>query len=120
MEYYTSLEEGDTDMEESERRPQESSQAGSSGRTLDGSTIPQPVPSDSSGPPASGRPSTQKKKFATLGDLGASSGGHGHEHSDSDDDDKDPQDFFTGGEKSGLAVQNPDDLKKKIVAKAKR
>lgn len=38
-------------------------------------------------------------------------GGHGHAHGDdSDDDDEhddENQDFFTGGEKSGLAVQNP-------------
>ncbi|KAL3478428.1 P-loop containing nucleoside triphosphate hydrolase protein [Aspergillus californicus] len=54
------------------------------------------------------------KKFATLGDLTAGGG-------DSSDDDQDEtQDFFAGGEKSGLAVQNPDDLKKKIIEKAKK
>lgn len=54
-----------------------------------------------------------KKKFATLGDLSA--GPAGGESSDEED-----QDFFAGGEKSGLAVQNPDDIKKKIIEKAKR
>ncbi|KAL4793399.1 P-loop containing nucleoside triphosphate hydrolase protein [Aspergillus venezuelensis] len=53
------------------------------------------------------------KKFATLGDLTTGAG-------DSSDDDDENQDFFTGGEKSGLAVQNPDDLKKKIIEKARR
>ena len=52
----------------------------------------------------------------TLKDLQAQGGGggHGHAHGDdgdheSDEDYKDDenQDFFAGGEKSGLAVQNP-------------
>jgi UBX domain-containing protein 1 len=30
------------------------------------------------------------------------------------------QDLFAGGEKSGLAVQNPEDLKKRIVTRAKQ
>jgi UBX domain-containing protein 1 len=51
----------------------------------------------------------------TLGDL--SSGGGPH---DSADDDEENQDFFAGGEKSGLAVQNPDDIKQKILEKAMR
>ncbi|KAL2825941.1 P-loop containing nucleoside triphosphate hydrolase protein [Aspergillus cavernicola] len=54
------------------------------------------------------------KKFATLGDLTSGAG------DSSDDEDDESQDFFAGGEKSGLAVQNPDDLKKKIIEKAKR
>ena len=63
--------------------------------------------------------------FATLGDLGGGSGGHSHNHDDDDDDDDDDNDdpkpdLFTGGEKSGLAVQNPDDLKKRILEKARR
>lgn len=51
----------------------------------------------------------------TLKDLQSSGGGggHGHAHDDGDRDsdedfhDDENQDFFTGGEKSGLAVQNP-------------
>lgn len=46
--------------------------------------------------------------MATLGSLG---GGSGHDHSDDDDDDDDDPnrrgDLFAGGEKSGLAVQDP-------------
>ena len=78
---------------------------------------------------ASSNPGRQqpKKKFATLGDLGSSNkgGGHaGHGHSDDDDDDDYQDDenpnLFAGGEKSGLAVKNPDDLKKKLLEKAAR
>ncbi|QKX61229.1 uncharacterized protein TRUGW13939_08376 [Talaromyces rugulosus] len=54
------------------------------------------------------------KKFATLKDLSSGAGGR-----DTGDDDDEKQDFFAGGEKSGLAVQNPDDIKKKILEKAK-
>ena len=51
----------------------------------------------------------------TIQDLQASGGGHGHAHAHDDgdresDEDYEPeenQDFFAGGEKSGLAVQNP-------------
>ena len=73
--------------------------------------------------PSSGSSRPSKKKFATLGDLsgGAASShaGHGHD-SDDDDDDHENQDLFAGGEKSGLAVQNPDDLKRKILERAKK
>lgn len=62
-----------------------------------------------------------KKRFATLGDYAPGSGGAGSGDGDSsEDDDSVNQDFFAGGEKSGLAVQNPDDVKKKIIEKAKR
>ena len=75
-------------------------------------------------PPAS----APKKKFATLGDLrggpGPSHAGHGHDDDDDDDDfepsDDDNQNLYAGGEKSGLAVENPDDLKKKILERAKK
>lgn len=74
-------------------------------------------------PPASSSSSKNppKKKFATLGDLrggtGASHAGHGHDEEDDDDDD---QDLFTGGEKSALAVQNPDEVKRKILERARK
>lgn len=70
-----------------------------------------------------------KKKFATLGDLrgggGPSHAGHGHDDDDDDDGDFEPSDdenqnLYAGGEKSGLAVENPDDLKKKIIERAKK
>lgn len=94
------------------------------GRRLGDAPDPQPTESSSSSQAeassSSRKQATQQKKFATLGDISA--GGHeGHGHADDDsDDDETKQDFFAGGEKSGLAVQNPDDLKKKILEKAKR
>lgn len=82
---------------------------------------PQPIPTTSSMPPPPAQP--PKKKFSTLGDLHGSAGGshagHDHDGDDSDDDD-DNQNLYTGGEKSGLAVSNPDDLKKKIIERAKK
>lgn len=55
------------------------------------------------------------KRFATLSDItsqdnsgGGGGGGDSPVHSGSEDDD---ENLFTGGEKSGLAVQNPDDMK---------
>lgn len=73
--------------------------------------------------PASGSGQPPKKKFATLGDLGggapSSHAGHGHD-SDDDDDGEENQDLFTGGEKSGLAVKNPDEMKRKILQRAKK
>ena len=101
------------------------------GRTLGDSSdaVPQPIPTTSS--MASSNPTRQspKKKFATLGDLASSgrAGGHagrsrGHSDDDDDDDYKDDEnpDLFAGGEKSGLAVQNPDDLKRKLLERAKK
>ncbi|CAK40410.1 hypothetical protein CBS115989_1567 [Aspergillus niger] len=82
----------------------------SAGRSLGGSSSHSP----SITPQPSSRRSAPKKKFATLNDF-ASGGGES-----SEEDDAVNQDFFAGGEKSGLAVQNPDDIKKKIIEKAKR
>lgn len=71
-----------------------------------------------------------KKKFATLGDLqggaGPSRAGPGNDDNDDDDDedfepsDDEKQNLYAGGGKSGLAVKNPDDLKKKILERAKK
>lgn len=73
-------------------------------RTLDGRPAPQAIPTTSS---SSKRP-PKKKGLATLSSIG---GGHGHDHAhdnDDDDDDEDARrDTYAGGEKSGLAVQDP-------------
>ncbi|KAI1452862.1 SEP-domain-containing protein [Annulohypoxylon moriforme] len=71
-------------------------------RTLDGRPAPQAIPTTSS----SSKPPPKKKGLATLSSLG----GHGHDHDDNDDDDDDRdahRDTYAGGEKSGLAVQDP-------------
>ncbi|KAH7396329.1 hypothetical protein BKA66DRAFT_485300 [Pyrenochaeta sp. MPI-SDFR-AT-0127] len=86
------------------------------GRTLGGAYVPPAAASSSSSSqqPSSSRQPAQRG-LRTLKDLQSSGGGggHGHSHDDgdreSDDDfqDDENQDFFAGGEKSGLAVQNP-------------
>lgn len=85
------------------------------GRTLGGAYVPPAASSPSSSQaPAASRQAPQRG-LRTLKDLqaGGGGGGHGHAHDDgdgdSDDDfqDDENQDFFAGGEKSGLAVQNP-------------
>ncbi|RAR03662.1 SEP-domain-containing protein [Stemphylium lycopersici] len=85
------------------------------GRTLGGAHVPSsaaPAAPSSSQPPAGrGQPTQRGVAGArTLRDLQSSGGGGGHAHDDDDDDenpDDENQDFFAGGEKSGLAVQNP-------------
>ena len=82
------------------------------GRTLDGTYVaPAAGSASSSQQPSSSRQPAQRG-MRTIQDLQSSGGGHGHAHDDgdreSDDDYNDEnQDFFAGGEKSGLAVQNP-------------
>lgn len=94
-----------------EESPQNTARGGTLGEAA--------VPSSSAAPESSSSAAraAPKKKFATLGDF-ASPGTAGR--NSSDEDDAVDQDFFAGGEKSGLAVQNPDDLKKKILEKARR
>lgn len=87
-------------------------------RLGDGPSTSQPapaVPSSSSKPKSK---SASRKKFATLGDV---SSAPANDDSDSDHD----QDLYAGGDKSGLAIQNPgqkssEDLKKKILDKARK
>ncbi|THH09956.1 hypothetical protein EW145_g1665 [Phellinidium pouzarii] len=68
---------------------------------------------------AASRPSNSRSsnsagpRVATFRDIGSASSRGGHVPEISDDDDEDEsggegQNFFTGGERSGLAVQNPD------------
>lgn len=77
-------------------------------RTLDGRPAPQSIPAVSSG----SAPPKKKGGIATLGSIqGGGHEGHGHDDDDSDDEDYkpdgEPRDLFAGGEKSGLAVQDP-------------
>ncbi|KAL8830959.1 MAG: hypothetical protein Q9191_001139 [Dirinaria sp. TL-2023a] len=128
-EYYTSLEEAAERPESSVGEPAATDASVSSsqpegGRPVGANSAPQPIPTVSDMPPVPSSSSQQphRKKFATLGDLGAgppSHAGHGHD-SDEDDEDDAKQDLFAGGEKSGLAVQNPDDLKRKILERARK
>jgi len=77
----------------------------------------------SSQPASSSQPINRKPQsgMKTLQDLQKeSSGRHGHGH---DDDDDHGQDMFAGGEKSGLAVenpgQNPRDLMERLLQRAR-
>lgn len=95
-------------MEDDEPVPQPSSSSG-----------PQPAPAAAASSSRANKPPQNSGKLKTLKDLqGGDSAGHG-----SDDSDDENQDFFTGGEKSGLAVQNPDkprDHFKNIINQAKQ
>ncbi|KAF3926675.1 hypothetical protein ABW21_db0202221 [Orbilia brochopaga] len=72
------------------------------GQTLAGGSVGEP--SASSRPSGNAvQPPRKRGGMMTLGDLG-SGGGGGH---DDDDDDEPRQDLFAGGEKSGLAIENP-------------
>jgi UBX domain-containing protein 1 len=99
--------------------PSEALHPGGGRRLGEGPSDPQPIPTTSSA--QSSRPpkrAAAQKKYATLGDFGHDS--HAHDDPNDSDYEDEPQDLFAGGEKSGLAVQNPDDLKKKILEKARK
>ena len=104
--YYASDGEASDDNEEPSTEPTAATYTGP--RTLDGRPAPQYAGASSS---AAKKP-PKRTGLATLSSIGG--GGHGHGHDDDDDDDDDsederrgPRDLFAGGEKSGLAVQDP-------------
>ena len=95
-----------------------------SGQTISGATFS--GPSVASGP-STGKPRQKPKGgLKTLRDLQKDSSSQGQgKNSDEDDDggDDDEQDFYAGGEKSGLAVQNPNtaaDQVNEILNRARR
>lgn len=119
--FYTDEEERKAESRGAEAAPADNSYSGP--RTLDGRPAPEGS-SSSGGRPSTRRTTSQPKKrgIATLGSLGGGSGGgggssHQHQHdnddddsddiSDEDDDDEGRGNLFAGGEKSGLAVQDP-------------
>ncbi|KAI1323686.1 hypothetical protein F5Y16DRAFT_383134 [Xylariaceae sp. FL0255] len=95
-------------------------------RTLDGRPAPQAIPTTSTS--SSKRPQKKKTGLATLSSLGGGDSGHDHDDDDGDDDyddDMQHRDTYAGGEKSGLAVQDPNqrsddprDVVKKIIKEA--
>ena len=123
--YYAAQEDGveedpnDSDYADDDDRAQEPEPEahptyGGGRRLGDGPSDPQPATIASTSQPKSKPKPAPRGGIATLGDYGA----EGRNEDDSDEDEK--QDLFAGGEKSGLAVQNPDDLKKRILEKAQR
>lgn len=129
-------EEGMPDQEDD--RAELSSARPGGGRTLGGDPAPSTAHASSTRSEPSSASSGQKgakKRFATLGDLNreqshSQRGGHGHGHGqghghddEEEEDDEERQDLFAGGEKSGLAVQNPGDPRRQvrdILEKARR
>jgi UBX domain-containing protein 1 len=129
-EYFTAQEEGvgahggaeaDEDQEMEEEPPY------TGPRTLDGRPAPSAIPTSGSSNPA---PPKKRGGIATLGSIAPTDphAGHGHAHDDDDDSDdedfepdEEPRDLFAGGEKSGLAVQDPSQkrLVKDILKKAR-
>ncbi|KAL1593850.1 protein phosphatase regulator [Paraconiothyrium brasiliense] len=97
-----------TNMADDNENQTPAAQQPGGGRTLGGAYVP-PTESSSSSAQQPAAQRQPQRGLRTLGDLQSSGGGgHGHAHDDDDSDDDDEQhDFFTGGEKSGLAVQNP-------------
>lgn len=92
--------ESDDDMTEEQSHP-----APSGGRRLgDASTLSHPAPSATANPASSKKSRDQPKRggVASLRDLQDQEDSHDHD----DDSDKD-QEYFAGGDKSGLAVQDP-------------
>ncbi|KAK4034233.1 UBX domain-containing protein 1 [Parachaetomium inaequale] len=103
-----------TDMDEGEQGPASTAAAApepeyTGPRTLDGRPAPEYAAASSS---SAAKKPQKRTGLATLSSLG---GGHNHDDSeddeDYDDDEEDdrrgPRDLFAGGEKSGLAVQDP-------------
>lgn len=92
-------------------------------RTLDGR--PAPAAGGSSSRSSVAQP--KRRGVATLGSLGGgqSNQDHGHDDDSSDEDDRGRGNLFAGGEKSGLAVQDPSQeggakkLINDIIAKAR-
>jgi len=96
------------------------------GNTLGSSSGQRTLGGDPAAPQASASSSHPSKSnrrpqggMHTLQDLQNASG---HDHDD-EDDEHDPQDLFAGGEKSGLAVQNPgtpQDLMNQLLQRARQ
>ncbi|KAK8187024.1 Cdc48-dependent protein degradation adaptor protein-like protein [Phyllosticta capitalensis] len=75
-------------------------------RTLGGAPAPDPAQASSSSSSSAQRARGGLRTLRDLQNQGGPAQGHGHAHDDDDESGED-QDFFAGGEKSGLAVQNP-------------
>ncbi|OBT68742.1 hypothetical protein VE03_02221 [Pseudogymnoascus sp. 23342-1-I1] len=123
--YYASQEDGAPAADAEGAAPAPAEYTGP--RTLDGRPAPEsrtPTVASSSRPPRR----APRSGIATLGSIASDSAQHGHDDDDSDDpdfhDDEQPRDLFAGGEKSGLAVQDPRrndprNLVDEIIKKAK-
>ncbi|KAI9655501.1 MAG: cytosolic Fe-S cluster assembly factor cfd1 [Trizodia sp. TS-e1964] len=132
-EYYSSLEEeapdGDNtfDGDEGDLRDQPANTPNTGQTLARGGVVQAPA---SYNPPAPGNARSSRaanSRFATIGDLSRRQANTPDGHSPSDDDGDyddegagEPQDFFAGGEKSGLAVQNPNNPRHHVDAILKK
>jgi UBX domain-containing protein 1 len=104
--YFTDMDEGEAGPAPASATEPEPEYTGP--RTLDGRPAPEYAAASSS---STAKKPQKRTGLATLSSIG---GGHGHDDSEDDDDYDDddderrgPRDLFAGGEKSGLAVQDP-------------
>lgn len=108
---YFAANEGNDDRDEAAPQATQDDSTYTGPRTLDGRPAPESASAATSS--LSKKPGSSSKRgnttrgvggLRTLKDL---QGDSGQGHDDDDDDDDADQDLFAGGEKSGLAVQNP-------------
>lgn len=104
MAFYTAQEE---EQAPSAEEQEESEPPYTGPRTLDGRPAPQAIPSVGGAESSSRSRGAGRGGIATLGSLQDPHAGHGHGGDDDDSDNEQPTDYFAGGEKSGLAVQDP-------------
>lgn len=102
--YFTDMEEGDAPAASAaEPEPEYTGP-----RTLDGRPAPEYAAASSS---SAAKKPQKRTGLATLSSIGGGNGQDDSEDDDDYDDDDDerrgPRDLFAGGEKSGLAVQDP-------------
>lgn len=108
--YYAASEEADEPMQDVPEGESEPQVLPGGGRTLGGGPPPPDyaLPSSTTQPSSSRQTQPQRGGLRTLRDLQSQSSSQGPAHGHDDDDSEDENtDFFAGGEKSGLAVQNP-------------
>lgn len=113
-EFFTAQEEGNTGASEpvGSNDQTEAPSPYTGPRTLDGRPAPDNGKKPAKPTATAGR-AGGRGGIATLGSLNQGSSSHGDRMNDADDSDPDyepdeqPRDLFAGGEKSGLAVQDP-------------
>jgi UBX domain-containing protein 1 len=109
-EYFTAQEEGIAGAQGESDEESEELENYTGPRTLDGRPAPAAIPTVGSSSSAAPPPRRGVAGIRTLGSLNQDEDdghGHDHDHDEDSDDEHQPRNLFTGGEKSGLAVQDP-------------
>ncbi|KAK3941036.1 UBX domain-containing protein 1 [Diplogelasinospora grovesii] len=103
--YFTDMEEGHQEAGSEPASSSTPAQPEYTGpRTLDGRPAPQYASASSS---STSKKPQKRTGFATLSSLGGGNNDDDDDDEDDDDERRGPRDLFAGGEKSGLAVQDP-------------